>query len=323
MDLELYPFKCKPVLKEKIWGGNELKDFLNKSSSNNKFGESWEVATLPEGSSLIDNGIHKGKSLHEITAAFAKAILGAPVAEKFGNKIPLLIKFIDASDKLSVQLHPDDDLAKESSSDNGKTEMWYVLKAKENAHIIAGFKEPMNAVKFDQVVQDNTLESFLHHIPVQEGDAFYIGAGLIHAIGAGIVLAEIQQPSDITYRVYDYNRKQADGMYRELHIEQAKQAIKFEEPKDLKLFYDINLKGPQVLKHSPFFKTDVVLLENTKHTVNRKDSFTVIMVVKGNGNLCCANEEYELKLGDTFLIPANCDQSDIIGDNLKFLEVYL
>jgi mannose-6-phosphate isomerase len=323
MDFTSYPFKCKPILKEKIWGGNELKDFLNKSSSNEKIGESWEVSSLPEGSSFIDNGIYKGKRLDELILAFAKAILGKPVVDKFGLKMPLLIKFIDASDKLSVQLHPDDELAAQANAENGKTEMWYVLKAKENAHIIAGFKETMNAQKFDKVLTDNNLASYLKYIPVKEGDSFYISAGLIHAIGPGIVLAEIQQPSDITYRIYDYDRKQEEGSYRELHLEQARQAIKFEEPRDLRLSYDRNLTGQQVLKHSPFFKTDIIRLKDTTHVINRSDSFTVIMVVKGSGKLQCLNKEYQLQLGDTYLIPADCDQSNIMGNDLKFLEVYL
>lgn len=322
MEPTLYPLKCNPLLKEKIWGGNQLRNFLNKSSQLEKIGESWEVAAIPQGTSTIANGVYEGERLSELTSAFAKAILGERVVEKFGRQVPLLIKFIDASDKLSVQLHPDDYLAK-ANGGRGKTEMWYVLKAKERAHIIAGFKEEMDEETLSNILKSNTLEEHLNYIPVKEGDAFYISAGLIHAIGEGVLIAEIQQPSDITYRIHDYNRKQDDGSYRELHLEEAKEAIKFKNIDTVELSYDRNLEGSQVLKHSPYFKTDIIFLSNTEHVIERSDSLTILMVVQGAGVLSCDAHDYELQLGDTYIIPAACSVSSVKGNELKFLEVYL
>jgi len=324
MSTELYPLKCDSVLKERLWGGNQLRDYLGKTNSSKKYGESWELASLPEGTSSIANGKFKGKQLDEMISAFAKAILGEAVVERFGPEMPLLIKFIDASKKLSVQLHPDDALAhKLHQKPNGKTEMWYVLKAQKGAYIIAGFNESMNREEFKQLLSNDILENSLNHIPVKEGDAFYISAGLIHAIGGGIVLAEIQQTSDITYRVHDYNRQQEDGSLRELHIDNACEAIKFPSLDEVFLSYDAKQEGVQKLKHCPYFNTDFVHLITTKHTINRSDSFTIVIGVKGEGVIVCENTEYPLRQGETYLIPAQCSEISIIGKELKILEVYM
>lgn len=320
---EFYPLKCSSLLKEKLWGGHELRNFLNKTSSLKKYGESWEVASLPEGNSSIANGAYRGKLLSEMIAAFAKAILGEDVVARFGAEMPLLIKFIDASRKLSVQLHPDDTLAQEiHKKARGKTEMWYILKAKKDAYIIAGFKGAMNSDTFQEAIASGTIEEKLKIIPVQAGDAFYIEAGLIHAIGDGIVLAEIQQTSDITYRVHDYNRKQEDGSYRELHLEEAYKAIKFELP-EVALHYNQHQMGVQVLKHSSFFKTDIVQLLDSGHIIDRTSSFTVLIGVEGEGTIHCGEERYSISQGETYLIPADCPVISIKSQELKILEVYM
>jgi len=326
MESHLYPFKCTPILKERLWGGGELKNFLGKTISTKNIGESWEVATLPEGNSTIANGFYKGKSLQEVISAFAKAILGSSTVARFGPEMPLLIKFIDASKKLSVQLHPDDAFAQELHQQaRGKTEMWYILKAQKNAHIIAGFKDEMDSLQFQEAILNNTLEKKLNFIPVKAGDAFYIRAGLIHAIGAGIVLAEIQQTSDITYRVYDYNRKQEDGSYRELHIDNACKAIKFENLEDVSLQYNREENGTQELKHSPFFNTDIVNLidKDSHHLIKREESFTIVIAVVGQGILSCDGVDYEIVVGDTYLLPAQCPEVLVNSQELKFLEVYM
>lgn len=319
-----YPFKCEPLLKVKLWGGHELRDFLQKTESATKFGESWEVASLPEGESSIANGAYKGKRLSELIPAFAKAILGDHVVARFGPEMPLLIKFIDASKKLSVQLHPDDILAQEiHQKPRGKTEMWYILKAEKNAHIIAGFKEGMDDYKFQEAIATNTLEEKLNVIPVKAGDAFYISAGLIHAIGKGIVLAEIQQTSDITYRVHDYNRKQEDGSYRELHIENASKAIKFDSINEAYLRYNPDQEGVQRLKHSTFFKTDFIHLLDSNHSIERNYSFTILIGIEGQGTIRCNHIDYFIQKGDTYLIPAQCPDLEVTSKGLKFLEVYM
>lgn len=318
-----YPLRFQPILKEKIWGGNSLKTFLHKSEEELPFGESWEIADLPNDQSLITNGSLKGKELGGVVTAFAKAILGTSVVERFGTNFPLLIKYIDAADDLSVQLHPDDVLAKELHQGKGKTEMWYILKAEPNAQLIIGFKDEMTLEQFDACVANTSINDHLQYIDVQEGDSFFISAGLIHAIGKGIVLAEIQQTSDITYRVFDYNRKQQDGTLRDLHIDHARKALKFENPKDYVLSYDREKIGAQVLKHGAYFKTDIVQVKSTSHSIIRTDSFTVIMMVLGSVTYTYKGCTETLRIGETLLIPADCIECIIQGNEAKFLEVYL
>ena len=325
MEALFYPFKCTPILKERLWGGKGLSTILGKPATSQNIGESWEVANLPQGNSIIANGAHKGKRLDELLSSFAEAILGPTSLDRFGSEMPLLIKFIDASHKLSVQLHPDDKLAQELHQEaRGKTEMWYVLKAQKGAHIIAGFKVDMNAKKFKEAIDNNTLEENLNTIPVKEGDAFYISAGLIHAIGAGIVLAEIQQTSDITYRVHDYNRQQDDGTYRELHLDNACKAIKFKPAEAVQLDYNPEQKGTQELKHCPFFKTDIVNLNTMNHEIKRDESFTILIAVSGQGTITCDGIDYNISLGETYILPAHCPVIVVTtSEKLKFLEVYI
>ena len=318
-----YPIQFQPILKEKIWGGNQLKTFLSKTDEDLPYGESWEIADLSNGQSVITNGELKGKTLGDVMSAFAKAVLGTSVVERFGEHFPLLIKYIDAADDLSVQLHPDDTLAEKLHNGKGKTEMWYILKAAPGAQLIVGFDGAMNAEKFDTAVANGTINDHLQYIDVKAGDSFFISAGLIHAIGKGIVLAEIQQTSDITYRVYDYDRKQADGSLRDLHIEHARKALNYTNPDDYVLTHDTDSVGAQVLKHCPFFKTDITLLDENSYTIDRSDSFTVLMMVGGKMSCLHNGNTYSLKLGDTILIPADCSSVQLEGEGAKFLEVYL
>ncbi len=319
-----YPLRFRPILKEKIWGGNALKTFLHKTDEDRPYGESWEIADLPDDQSIITNGIHKGKALGTIVSAFAKAVLGTSVTDRFGSDFPLLIKYIDASDDLSVQLHPDDTIAAQQHKGKGKTEMWYILKAEPDAKLIIGFKEEITITQFDAILEKGSIHEHLQYIPVKEGDAFFINAGLIHAIGKGVVLAEIQQTSDITYRVFDYDRKQKDGTLRDLHINDARRALNFKTPMDYKLTYDDTLDGVQKLKHCPYFKTDIVLLTTTSsYRISRTDSFTVLIMIDGSIQLMDGNEEETLTKGQTTLIPAACKEINIESKNAKFLEVYL
>ncbi len=321
---ELYPFKFNPIYKERIWGGRKLQHFLDKNLPEaGLYGESWEIADLPSDQSIISNGEYKGEELGGVISAFAKAILGASVLSQFGSQFPLLIKYIDAAKDLSVQLHPNDEIAEKEHSSKGKTEMWYIISADEGATITAGFNQDVDAANFSKSIEEGTVENLLQLIPVKAGDAFYIKAGLIHAIGDGIVLAEIQQASDITYRVYDYKRKEQDGSYRDLHIEPAKKAIVYKNPDDIILHHNKSKLGSQILKHSEYFKTDIVRLQNTAHFIERKDTFTVIMVVDGELTLAYDKGEEKLKIGETALIPASCPSVRILSSDVKFLEVYL
>ncbi|WP_299685885.1 type I phosphomannose isomerase catalytic subunit [uncultured Dokdonia sp.] len=318
-----YPIQFTPILKEKIWGGQQLKTFLSKTDKDLPFGESWEIADLPNGQSVVANGALKGKTLGELMSAFAKAVLGTSVVERFGEKFPLLIKYIDAADDLSVQLHPDDTLAEALHNGKGKTEMWYILKADPGAQLIIGFEGEMTPEKFDASVTNGTVNDNLQYLDVKAGDSFFISAGLIHAIGKGVVLAEIQQTSDITYRVYDYNRKQPDGTLRDLHIEHARKALNYTNPDGYILEHNPTTVGSQELKHCPFFKTDITLLDDTPYIIDRTDSFTVLMMVAGE--MECSHQEntYKLRLGETLLLPADCTSVTLEGVGAKFLEVYL
>ncbi|MFT5751984.1 MAG: mannose-6-phosphate isomerase [Flavobacteriales bacterium] len=323
MENNWYPLRFIPILKEKIWGGHQLRDLLNKSNEDLPFGESWELVGLPGDQSVVMHGALKGETLGGLCTAFAKALLGPKVATQFGTTFPLLIKFIDAAADLSVQLHPNDDIAKREHDCFGKAEMWYIMHAEPGARIIVGFNKTMTAQSFAASIEAGSLTEDLAYIPVKAGEAFFIDAGLIHAIGAGVVLAEIQQTSDVTYRVYDYNRMQADGTLRDLHIEAAKKAVHYSVDPGFVLDYDQNSKGVQVLKHSNYFKTDIVRLDKDAHRVNRTDSFTILIAVSGAITVTCGDRIEVLATGQTTLIPAACAEVTISGEGATFLEVYL
>jgi mannose-6-phosphate isomerase len=323
MENKWYPLRFNPILKEKIWGGHKLRDLLNKSNEDMPFGESWEVASLPNDQSIVSQGALEGQNLGDLCRAFAKAILGPKVATQFGTTFPLLIKFIDAAADLSVQLHPNDDIARREHDSLGKTEMWYIMQAEPGAKIIVGFNKEMTAQSFAASLESGTITKDLKYIPVSAGDAFFIDAGLIHAIGAGVVLAEIQQTSDVTYRVYDYDRRQSDGTLRDLHIEAAKKAIDYSTNKKFVLDYDKNYIGVQKLKHSTCFKTDIVQLDELGHQVSRTDSFTILIAILGAITISWDGKLEVLATGQTTLIPAACEEVIVSGEGASFLEVYL
>tara|TARA_R110001632_G_scaffold67518_10_gene158551 strand:- start:397 stop:1389 length:993 start_codon:yes stop_codon:yes gene_type:complete len=330
MENKWYPLRFDPILKEKIWGGHKLRDLLNKSNEDLPFGESWEVAGLPNDQSVVSQGAFEGQTLGYLCSAFlptgqagAKALLGPKVAAQFGTTFPLLIKFIDAAADLSVQLHPNDAIARREHDSFGKTEMWYIMHAEPGAKIIVGFNKEMTAQSFASSIEAGTITQDLKYIPVSAGDAFFIDAGLIHAIGAGVVLTEIQQTSDVTYRVYDYDRRQSDGTLRDLHIEAAKKAIDYRTDQKFVLDYDKSSKGVQKLKHSNFFKTDIVQLGALGHQVSRTDSFTILIAVMGAISIACDGKLEVLATGQTILIPAACEEVIVSGEGASFLEVYL
>ena len=205
MRADLYLLKFEPILKEKIWGGAKLKNLFNKKSISAKTGESWEISDLENNASVVANGPLAGISIQELLKEYKAELVGKKVFENFGIKFPLLIKYIDAAENLSIQLHPDDVIAKEKHNSFGKTEMWYIVQADEGAELILGFKEPISKSKYVELVESNELPQALNRVKVAVGDAFIIPPGLIHAIGEGVVLAEIQQTSDVTYRIYDWD----------------------------------------------------------------------------------------------------------------------
>lgn len=321
MKTELYPLTFVPILKEKIWGGYKLNSLFDKGTeSTSKIGESWEIADLEEGQSVVKEGTLKGRTLNELLEQDPEGILGAPVYVRFGKQFPLLIKFIDAAKDLSIQVHPTDET---SPTGVGKTEMWYIMQADKGAEITVGFEERITKNDFDRHIENLTIEEVLDKHKVKPGDAFFINAGRIHAIGGGVLLAEIQQTSDVTYRVYDYNRRDDSGELRDLHVKESREVLDFETTQDFKLKYDRVTNEPQTLKHHHYFKTDWLKLEQKSYTVSRPGSFTIIMVVSGDLSYTFQGISGQLKSGETLLIPADCQEVELESNGCEILEVYL
>jgi mannose-6-phosphate isomerase len=317
-----YPIKFIPILKEKIWGGNKLTALLNKASKNN-IGESWEISGVKDNVSIVSNGLLKGKSLKELITTFEGAILGHKVFKSFGNNFPLLFKFIDANKDLSVQLHPNDQLAKKQHNSFGKNEMWYVLGIEEGAKLILGFSKQVDQEIYQKHLVENTLSEILQYKNVKKGDSFFIETGTVHAIGAGVVLAEIQQSSDITYRIYDYNRPGLDGKLRELHTDLAIDAINFES-KTTELDYKDEINIPVRLCKSKYFYTNKLIISNSIHRdLSLIDSFIVYMFLEGEGTIKVNKYSETFKEGDTVLIPALIKNIEIISKSAIFLEIYI
>jgi len=318
----LYPIKFTPILKEKIWGGTKLKRLFNKESKGD-IGESWEISGVDNNVSIVENGCLKGESLTHLIKQFKEKIVGVKVYNDFGNTFPLLFKFIDAKQDLSVQLHPEDVLAKKRHNSFGKTEMWYVLETEKDANLILGFKEKMNEELYKKHLSENSLPQIIHFETVSKGDSFFIKPGTVHAIGAGVVLAEIQQTSDITYRIYDYNRPGLDGKLRELHNDLALEAIDY-NISNTKLNYKVVTNEVVSICTSVFFQTNVLkLTKNMNRDVSEIDSFVVYMCVEGDGSIQVNTISEKLTKGDTVLIPAMACNIDLISNNATFLEIYI
>ncbi|KKN28501.1 hypothetical protein LCGC14_0853690, partial [marine sediment metagenome] len=252
----MYPLKFKPILKERLWGGKKLKTVLGKSIESDITGESWEISGVEGDISVVANGDLAGTSLKQLIDEHAENLLGKSVVERFGKEFPILIKFIDAKQDLSVQLHPNDKLAKERHNSFGKTEMWYVMDADDDASLIVGFNRDVSKEEYAESLKKDTLLDLLNYEKVDSGDTFFINTGKVHAIGAGVLLAEIQQTSDVTYRIFDFNRKDKDGNLRELHTEQALDAIDYKKKDDFKVDYTSRMNVVNTMVDCPYFKTD-------------------------------------------------------------------
>ena len=321
MNSKIYPLQFNPILKERIWGGKKLKTELNKPITSNITGESWEISTVKGDVSIIANGDLKGKSLMDVINDNPNEILGTEVYARFGKEFPLLFKYLDAREDLSIQVHPNDALAKKRHDSFGKTEMWYIMQADEDARIIVGFKENSNAAEYLENLENKTLLSILDDVKVKSGDVFFLETGTVHAIGAGLVVAEIQQTSDITYRLYDFDRVDAQGATRELHVDLALEAINYnvvETKKDYSK--DLNESNPVV--ECPYFTTNFIPLDG-KIAVNKNGkSFTVYMCIDGQFEIEYNDTVYKYKKGDTLLIPAGISQL-IISGKASILEIYI
>ncbi len=310
--MKMYPLVFEPILKERIWGGNKLKSVLNKKSVNETTGESWELSAVSGDVSVVGNGFYKGMSLTSLLEQFPEEILGKEVYKRFGSEFPLLFKFLDAKEDLSIQVHPNDELAKQRHNSFGKTEMWYVMQADENAKLIIGFKNDSSKEEYLSHLENKKLVSILDEIPVKKGDVFFLETGTVHAIGAGTLIAEIQQTSDITYRLYDFERKDANGNLRELHVDLALDAINYKKTNARKE-YSLKSNESVSIVDCPYFTTNVIVLEGEINKGNSGDSFLVYMCTEGSFSVNINEENFDFKKGDTVLIPASISDFQLVG----------
>ena len=319
--MKFYPLQFDPILKEKIWGGEKLKTLLDKPITSKITGESWELSTVEGDVSVIVNGELKGQSLTDIINGYPNEILGTAVYVRFGKQFPLLFKYLDAREDLSIQVHPNDELAKKRHNSFGKTEMWYVMQADADARIIVGFKEKSNADEYLENLKNKTLLSILDDIKVKSGDVFFLEAGTVHAIGAGLVVAEIQQTSDITYRLYDFDRLDANGNRRELHVDLALEAINYNKV-ETKKEYAKNVNQSNEVVDCPYFTTNFLPLDGEVAVSKSGKMFTVYMCVEGTFEIEYDNSKYQYKKGDTVLIPAAMNTFTLNG-KASILEIYI
>lgn len=318
----MYPLKFLPILKERLWGGTKLKDVLGKPIENDITGESWELSTVKGDVSVIANGNLVGTSLQELINKNPEEFLGKGVVDRFGKDFPILIKFIDAKQDLSIQLHPNDALAKERHDSFGKTEMWYVMDADNDAELIVGFKKDVSKEEYAESIKNDTLLELLNYETVKEGDTFFINTGKIHAIGAGVLLAEIQQTSDVTYRVFDFNRKDKNGNLRDLHTEMALDAIDYSKKDDFKVAYPRLENVVNEMVDCPYFKTNFLeLSQDLKLNVSQRDSFSIYMCVSGSVEIENEHGMAAIQKGETILVPANCNTISLKTSEVKLLEV--
>lgn len=321
MTKKLYPLQFEPILQERIWGGEKLKTELGKPIVSNATGESWELSTVKDNVSVIANGDLKGKKLTDVIDASPMELLGSLVCKRFGTSFPLLFKYLDATKDLSIQVHPNDHLAKKRHNSSGKTEMWYVMQADSNAKIIVGFKENSSQAEYLAHLESKNLTSILNEIEVNAGEVYFLEAGTVHAIGAGLLIAEIQQTSDITYRLYDYDRQDADGNKRELHVDLALEAINYQKQETQKIYFkDQNQSNPIV--DCPVFTANFIPLTQKMEVEKSGDSFTVYMCVNGNFVIEVDGISYDYKKGDTVLIPAALTKYNLEGE-ASILEIYI
>ena len=319
--MKVYPLQFEPIFKERIWGGNKLNTFLGKEIESPITGESWELSTVKGDVSVIAKGNYKGLPFNDLIEQFPVEVLGKSVYSRFGKDFPLLFKYLDATNDLSIQVHPDDTLAKQRHSSFGKTEMWYIMQADPEARIIVGFKKDSNATEYVENLENKTLLSIMDEVKVKSGDVFFLEAGTVHAIGAGMVVAEIQQTSDITYRLYDFDRVDDNGKTRELHIDLALEAINYKKIQTQKKYTNI-INQSNTIVDCPYFTTNSLPLLGELKVNKTRASFTVYMCIDGIFKINLDGKEFEYKKGDTVFIPAIMN-SYVLKGNATVLEIYI
>lgn len=321
----MYPLKFSPIVKDKIWGGTKLKSMFNKFLESGKAGESWELSGYEGDESVVVNGFLAGNNLIELIEIYMSDLVGEKIYDEYGLSFPLLFKLIDANDNLSIQVHPNDEVAIERHNSYGKTEMWYVVDADPGAELIIGFTKDCTKEEYLEALASDKVEDLLQKVEVQKGDVLFIPAGMVHAIGKGIVIAEIQQSSDITYRIYDYNRKDDQGNERELHTEQALDVINFSAAHHPKTDYTVRINDITPLVKCDYFTTNLLKI-NQPQTRNygQIDSFVVYMCLEGSFLMVSGDDKLPVGKGETLFIPAIIDEVGFIPEGeCTMLEVYI
>lgn len=322
----LYPLKMVPQIKDKIWGGKRLRDILGKAGASEKAGESWEISGVQDNISIVENGFLAGNNLQELIEVYMGDLVGDKIYEKFGIEFPLLIKFIDASEKLSIQVHPNDEMARERHNSYGKTEMWYILYAEKDSELIAGFNKKIDKNIYLKHFKNKTLNKILNIVKIHSDDVIFLPAGRIHSIGAGILLAEIQQTSDITYRIYDFDRLDDKGNPRELHNDLALDAIDYGFYNNYKQDYKTKSNESSELVSCKYFTTNILSFNKPviREYINI-DSFVIYMCLDGELSIDYRdNDSEKIRKGETVLIPAELDNlvlEPVVQS--KILEIYI
>jgi mannose-6-phosphate isomerase len=323
----LYPLKFKPLFQEKIWGGNKLSSILKKDLGNlSNCGESWEISAVEGYISEVANGFLAGNNLEELIDIYMGDLVGEKVYQKFGNEFPLLVKFIDAADDLSVQVHPNDELAKKRHNAYGKSEMWYIVAAGEDALINPGFNQEITKEKFLDYFSQGKLMDVLQFEKISPGDVYFVPAGQVHSIGKGVLLAEIQQTSDVTYRIFDFNRKDSEGKERELHTVWAIDAINYNFKEDYKTHFTAEKNVSTELVSCHYFTTNILEFnKELEKDFNQIDSFIIYMNLGGEFKIIYEHGSEHVKEGETVLIPASLETFRLIpvSAEVKTLEVYI
>ena len=313
--MNLYPFLFEPNLHPVVWGGRQLRPYKGMEPNNEPIGESWEVSAVPSSTSIISNGPLAGRDLTSVISEAPEAILGKAVNERYHGQLPLLVKFIDAERDLSIQVHPNDEMAQREHGKMGKSEMWYIIKADPGAHLYAGFKQQITPYEYQRRVEDGSITDVLARHEVTAGDVFYLPAGRVHAICGGIMLAEVQQSSDVTYRIFDYNRPGMDGKPRELHTELAAKALDYHVEQNYRTEYlETGNRAVQIID-SPYFDVRVMEINAPFHrNLLKYDSFVISMCIEGDCKIQMRSTGAEILLreGHSTLIPAAIADYDVI-----------
>lgn len=318
------PLKFNALLKSTLWGGDKIIPFKNLDIQQENVGESWEISGVKDNETIVADGPYAGKKLNELVEELKGKLVGEDNYQRFGNEFPLLIKFIDARQDLSIQVHPTDEIAKMQGKERGKTEMWYLMDSDKDATLLCGLKKKITPEEYAQMVENDTIVDAIDRYEVKEGDCFFLPAGRIHAIGTGCFLAEIQQTSDVTYRIYDFKRKDKDGNYRQLHTKEAAECINYTVEDDYRTHYEHKKNEGVTLVECPYFTTAVYDLDEPMTLdYSELDSFVILIGLKGEGTIT-DNEgnTVTISAGESILVPATTETLKVEG-TIKMLETYV